>query len=179
MSAYADPRERLVGDVKVLLADTEEFLLALGAESKDKIAGIRPRLEAAMRRARTQAAEVEAALEARSREGARRVGAYASAIAAARFHLPFWVAVPAGGAAACLAGMVVGVPSLRIKGLYLAISTLAAQVMTLPVIAPPLARLLRNIWTELSVVAPAVTVIGNGGMSRGGTGSNPCRASRT
>ena len=57
------------------------------------------------------------------------VGAYASAIAAARLHLPFWVAVPAGGAAACLAGMVVGVPSLRIKGLYLAIATLAAQVI--------------------------------------------------
>ncbi len=78
MSAYADPRERLVGDVKVLLADTEEFLLALGAESKDKIAGMRPRLEAAMRRAGTQAAEVEAALEARAREGARRMDAYAS-----------------------------------------------------------------------------------------------------
>jgi branched-chain amino acid transport system permease protein len=57
------------------------------------------------------------------------VGAYACAILAARLELPFWVAVPAGGAAACLAGMVVGVPSLRIKGLYLAIATLAAQVI--------------------------------------------------
>lgn len=77
MSAYADPRERLIDDVKILLADTEEFLSAVGAESKDKIAGIRPRLEAAMRRARTQAAEVEAAIEARAREGARRVDTYA------------------------------------------------------------------------------------------------------
>ena len=57
------------------------------------------------------------------------VGAYASAILAARVGLPFWLALPAGGAAACLAGMVVGVPSLRIKGLYLAIATLAAQVI--------------------------------------------------
>ena len=78
MSAYADPRERLISDVKMLLADTEEFLLAVGAESKDKIAGIRPRLEAAIKRARTQAAEVEAALEARAREGARRADAYAT-----------------------------------------------------------------------------------------------------
>jgi len=77
MSAYADPRERLVSDVKILLADMEELLSALGAESKDKIAGIRPRLEAAMRRARTQAAEVEAAIEARALEGARRVDTYA------------------------------------------------------------------------------------------------------
>jgi len=78
MSAFADPRERLISDVKILLADTEEFLLAVGAESKDKIAGIRPRLEAAIKRARTQAAEVEAALEARAREGARRADAYAT-----------------------------------------------------------------------------------------------------
>ena len=78
MTGYADSRERLVGDVKVLLADTEEFLLAVGAESKDKIAGMRPRLEAAIKRARTQAADVEAALEARAREGARSAEAYAS-----------------------------------------------------------------------------------------------------
>ena len=78
MSAYADPRERLASDVKVLLADTEEFLPAVGAESKDKIAGIRPRLEAAIRRARNQAAEVEAAVESRVWEGARKADTYAS-----------------------------------------------------------------------------------------------------
>lgn len=78
MSAYADPRERLVSDVKMLVADAEEFLVAVGTESKDKIAGIRPRLEAAIQRARTQVAEVEAGVEARAREGARRVDVYAS-----------------------------------------------------------------------------------------------------
>ena len=57
------------------------------------------------------------------------VGAYATAIAATRLEAPFWIAVPIGGAAACAAGAVVGVPSLRIKGLYLAIATLAAQVI--------------------------------------------------
>ena len=57
------------------------------------------------------------------------VGAYATAILATRAGLPFWASVPAGGLAACLAGMVFGVPSLRIKGLYLAIATLAAQVI--------------------------------------------------
>jgi branched-chain amino acid transport system permease protein len=57
------------------------------------------------------------------------VGSYATAIVANRVGLPFWLAVPAGGAAACLAGVVVGMPSLRIKGLYLAIATLAAQVI--------------------------------------------------
>lgn len=57
------------------------------------------------------------------------LGAYATAILAARLGLPFWIAIPAGGAAALLGGMVVGVPSLRIKGLYLAIATVAAQVI--------------------------------------------------
>ena len=78
MSAYTDPGEKLVSDVKLLLADTEEFLLAVGAESKEKVAGIRPRLEAAIRRARNQAAEVQAAVEARAREGMRSADAYAS-----------------------------------------------------------------------------------------------------
>ena len=79
MAGYADPRDKLVSDVRILIADAEELLAAVGAESKDKIAGIRPRVEAAMQRARTQAAEVEAAVEARAREGALRVDAYASA----------------------------------------------------------------------------------------------------
>lgn len=57
------------------------------------------------------------------------IGAYAAAIAASRFGAPFWIAIPAGGLAACAAGAIVGVPSLRIKGLYLAIATLAAQVI--------------------------------------------------
>ena len=57
------------------------------------------------------------------------VGAYATAILASRFGLPFWLSIPAGGALATGAGMVVGAPSLRIKGLYLAIATLSAQVI--------------------------------------------------
>jgi branched-chain amino acid transport system permease protein len=57
------------------------------------------------------------------------VGAYATALASTRLGAPCWLAIPLGGAAACAAGAVVGVPSLRIKGLYLAIATLAAQVL--------------------------------------------------
>ncbi len=57
------------------------------------------------------------------------LGAYTTAILASRLGLPFWLSIPAGGALATAAGMVVGVPSLRIKGLYLAIATLSAQVI--------------------------------------------------
>lgn len=55
------------------------------------------------------------------------VGAYTAANLAVHFDLPFWLTLPAGGCMAALIGIVVGMPSLRVKGLYLAIATLAAQ----------------------------------------------------
>ena len=55
------------------------------------------------------------------------VGAYTAANLITRLNAPFWVALPAGGAMAAAIGAVIGVPSLRIKGLYLAIATLAGQ----------------------------------------------------
>ncbi|MGA3399654.1 MAG: branched-chain amino acid ABC transporter permease [Acetobacteraceae bacterium] len=57
------------------------------------------------------------------------VGAYTAANLAVRLGLPFWITLPAGGLMAALIGAAVGIPSLRIKGLYLAITTLAAQLI--------------------------------------------------
>lgn len=57
------------------------------------------------------------------------VGAYTAANLAVRFDLPFWLSLPAGGLMAAFIGAIVGIPSLRIKGLYLAIATLAAQLI--------------------------------------------------
>jgi branched-chain amino acid transport system permease protein len=57
------------------------------------------------------------------------VGAYTAANLAVRLDLPFWLTLPAGGLMAALIGVVVGMPSLRIKGLYLAIATLAGQLI--------------------------------------------------
>jgi branched-chain amino acid transport system permease protein len=55
------------------------------------------------------------------------VGAYTAANLIVRLGLPFWLAVPAGGLMAAVFGLIVGIPSLRIKGIYLAIATLASQ----------------------------------------------------
>jgi len=55
------------------------------------------------------------------------VGAYTAANFAVHFHFPFWLTIPAGGVMAALIGLFVGLPALRVKGLYLAIATLAAQ----------------------------------------------------
>jgi branched-chain amino acid transport system permease protein len=59
--------------------------------------------------------------------GFMAVGAYTAAKLATVWSAPFWLAIPAGGVVTALVGVMVGVPSLRIKGLYLAIATLAAQ----------------------------------------------------
>jgi branched-chain amino acid transport system permease protein len=52
------------------------------------------------------------------------VGAYVSAIFTMKLGLPFPIALLAGGLVAALAGLIVGIPSLRLKGDYLAIATL-------------------------------------------------------
>jgi len=55
------------------------------------------------------------------------VGAYTAANLVTKLDLPFLMTLPAGGIMAAAIGLIVGIPSLRIKGIYLAIATLAAQ----------------------------------------------------
>ncbi|HEY8417194.1 MAG TPA: branched-chain amino acid ABC transporter permease [Limnochordales bacterium] len=52
------------------------------------------------------------------------VGAYTAGLLATKAGVGFAVAVPAAGLAAALAGVVVGLPTLRLRGDYLAIATL-------------------------------------------------------
>ncbi|MBD8027209.1 branched-chain amino acid ABC transporter permease [Ureibacillus sp. Re31] len=56
--------------------------------------------------------------------GFMAVGAYFSAIATMNLGLPFFVALIIGAVAAGFAGLLVGIPTLRLKGDYLAIATL-------------------------------------------------------
>ena len=55
------------------------------------------------------------------------VGAYTSAVLTTNFGLSFWAAIPCAGIMAGLVGLIFGAPSLKVKGLYLALATLAAQ----------------------------------------------------
>lgn len=56
--------------------------------------------------------------------GFMAVGAYIGVILTTNFHLPLIVAMLAGGAAAALLGALIGLPTLRLSGDYLAIATL-------------------------------------------------------
>ncbi|MFA9379505.1 MAG: branched-chain amino acid ABC transporter permease [Acetanaerobacterium sp.] len=53
------------------------------------------------------------------------IGAYTAAILATRFDLPFYITLPCAGLMAMLFGLVLGIPTLRLKGLYLGVATLA------------------------------------------------------
>src|SRR4249920_756177 len=55
------------------------------------------------------------------------VGAYVYALLASPhfdLHLPFWIILPIGAAVACLFGVLLGAPTLKLRGDYLAIVTL-------------------------------------------------------
>lgn len=57
--------------------------------------------------------------------GLLAAGAFSVAILYQEFHLPFWVTIPVAAVTGALFGFCFGLPSLRLRGLYLAISTLA------------------------------------------------------
>lgn len=54
------------------------------------------------------------------------VGAYTTAVLMNRYHVSFWVAMPAAVAAGVLFAVVIGLPLLRLRGHYFAIATLGA-----------------------------------------------------
>ncbi|MFB3885607.1 MAG: branched-chain amino acid ABC transporter permease [Thermodesulfobacteriota bacterium] len=55
------------------------------------------------------------------------VGAYAAGILATAVGLPFWLSIPGAGVITALVGIIFGIPSIRLKHLYLTIATLAGQ----------------------------------------------------
>jgi branched-chain amino acid transport system permease protein len=57
--------------------------------------------------------------------GFMAIGAYASAIMSVHYHLPLLPALIVGGVSAGFVGLLVGFPALRIKGIFLAMVTLA------------------------------------------------------
>ncbi|MEW6202106.1 MAG: ABC transporter ATP-binding protein [bacterium] len=52
------------------------------------------------------------------------IGAYTAALLAINAHISFWILLPICGLFAAAAGMIVGVPTLRLRGDYIAIVTL-------------------------------------------------------
>lgn len=69
------------------------------------------------------------------------VGGYSAAIFAREFGMSFIFAVPAAALFTGVVGLIFGLPSLRVKGFYLAMATLAAQFIIPWLLRYPLAHL--------------------------------------
>jgi len=59
--------------------------------------------------------------------GFMAIGAYGSGLLVTELGLPWWLTIPIASLVTAVIGAIFGLPSLRLKGLYLAIATLAAQ----------------------------------------------------
>jgi branched-chain amino acid transport system permease protein len=62
------------------------------------------------------------------------VGAYTAALLNLHAHIPPWGSIPLGAIAAVLAGLVIGIPCLRLRGTYLALTTLAFPIILLGIV---------------------------------------------
>ncbi len=69
------------------------------------------------------------------------VGAYTYALMSVHFQLSFWLCLPIAGLFAAIAGCIIGYPTLRMRGDYLAIVTLGFGEIV---------RLILNNWMELT-----------------------------
>lgn len=69
------------------------------------------------------------------------VGAYTSALLTMRLDVSFWLAMPAAGLMSALFGILLGIPTMRLKEIYLAITTLGFGEIV---------RLIMLNWTDLT-----------------------------
>ncbi len=62
------------------------------------------------------------------------VSCYTTALLNLHFHIPPWGTIPLGALAAVLAGLVIGIPCLRLRGTYLALTTLAFPIILMGIV---------------------------------------------
>jgi branched-chain amino acid transport system permease protein len=62
------------------------------------------------------------------------VSAYAAALLNLHLHIPPWGSIPLSALASVLAGLVIGIPCLRLRGTYLALTTLAFPIILMGIV---------------------------------------------
>lgn len=62
------------------------------------------------------------------------VAAYCTALLNIRLDFPPWLSIPLGALGAVVAGLVIGIPCLRLRGTYLALTTLAFPIILMGVV---------------------------------------------
>jgi branched-chain amino acid transport system permease protein len=116
-------------------------------------------------------------------------GAFTVGILFRETNAPFWITLPAAGLVGALLGIIFGLPSLRLRGLYLAVSTLALHFVVIYlggeyesrrgfstgiVIDPPMLGTIsitdNRAWYFILLVAAAVTLLLCANLLRARTG---------
>lgn len=69
------------------------------------------------------------------------VGAYTFALLSTQYHVSFWMSLPIGGLLAAIFGLLLGAPTLRLRGDYLAVVTLGFGEIT---------RIILNNWDKVT-----------------------------
>jgi branched-chain amino acid transport system permease protein len=84
------------------------------------------------------------------------IGAFVTAILSNRYGAPVWVALPAACLVGAVVGFVVGLPALRFRGIYLAITTLAMHYAIIFVLTTYQANFGSSATAGISVPAPSL-----------------------
>ena len=95
-----DPKEKLVADLKLVVADAEELLAATASQTGEKIAELRERMQGNLRMARLKLGDAEAALREKTREVARATDNYV--------HENPWRSIGIAAGAGLVVGLLIG-----------------------------------------------------------------------
>lgn len=100
MTDISTAQDKLVADVKNVIADAEEILHATADQTGEKIAKLRERVKERLAQARVRLAEAEAAIEGKARAAAKATDAYV--------HENPWKAVGIAAGIGFLVGFILG-----------------------------------------------------------------------
>ncbi|SFC22431.1 Membrane-anchored ribosome-binding protein, inhibits growth in stationary phase, ElaB/YqjD/DUF883 family [Polaromonas sp. OV174] len=98
--ASVDSQEKLVTDIKSVIADAEEMLSATADQAGEKIASLRARVQARLRDAKVRLTDAEAVLLAKTKDAARATDAYV--------HESPWTAIGVAAGVGLLLGLIIG-----------------------------------------------------------------------
>lgn len=93
-------RDKLIADLKTVIADAEDLLRATAGQAGDKVAAARAKAEAGLERARTRLKELEGELAERGRQAARATDEFV--------HREPWKAVGIAAGIGLIVGLLMG-----------------------------------------------------------------------
>ena len=98
--ASLQPKDKLVADLKLVVADAEELLTATASQTGEKVAALRERMQENLRSARIRLADADAALREKTREVAKATDHYV--------HENPWKAIGIGAGVGLVIGLLIG-----------------------------------------------------------------------